>query len=305
MAVLSLLWFLCKRRKRRNQWSKDLESAKAHFETNSTSSSSSSGSNKGGMGRKLTAFMPFGLHSTDSVDATPHAKHGTQNDAFAGISRFRPDGTLKVNTTPARPGANLISSGLSAPAHMGTIMERHPSGSSAPDSANLHDTANLMDNVVQHSPGLLSPTSAAVFSYGNTPLSQQQQPTGTVEAACRPTGHLGNSRPSQGQLSSGGSTGLMRGGSGDGLLAGHASGDYSDRFHEAPIAEAGRKASGRQGSGAIDAGFWSVSFPLRSTVRVRYWTLCTSLTVQRSDWRGTHLCWRAHTLLKDSLLLKH
>lgn len=203
--------------------------------------------------------MPFGLHSTDSVDATPHAKHGTQNDAFAGISRFRPDGTLKVNTTPARPGGNLISSGQAPPAHMGTIMERLPSDNSAPDSANLHDTANLMDNVVQHSPGLLSPTSAAVFSYGNTPLSQYQQPTGTAEAAFRPIGHLGNSRPSQGQLSSNGSVGLLRGGSGDNLLAGHASGDYSDRFHEAPIAEGGRKASGRQGSGAIDAGFWSVS----------------------------------------------
>lgn len=260
MAVVALIWFFCKRRSRRNKWTKDLESAKANFETSSTSSATSGDSNNtGGMGRKLAAFMPFGLHSTDSVDATPHAKHGTQNDAFAGISRFRPDGTLKVNTTPARPGQNLISSGVAAPAHMGTIMERQTSTTSAPDSANLHDTANLMDHVVQHSPGLLSPTSAAVFSFGNTPMSRYQQPTGTVEAAFKP-GSLSNSRPSQGQLSSNGSTGLMRGGSGDGLLAVQASGDYSDRFHEAPIVEATRRGSGRQGSGTIDAGFWSVLY---------------------------------------------
>ena len=269
VAVVAFLWFLCKRRSRRNKWTKDLESAKANFETTSNSSSASGDSNNtGGMGRKFAAFVPLGLHSTESVDATPHAKHGTQNDAFAGISRFRPDGTLKVNITPARPGGNLISSGVAAPAQMGTIMERLPSGASAPDSANLHDTANLMDNVVQHSPGLLSPTSAAVFSYGNTPMSRYQQPTGTVEAAFKP-GSLGNSRPSQGQLSSNGSTGLLRGGSGDGLLAGHASGDYSDRFHEAPIVEAARKGSGRQGSGTVDAGFWAVSACLKAPCVIR------------------------------------
>ena len=143
---------------------------------------------------------------------------------------------------------------------MGTIMERNPADSASPDSANLHDTANLMDHAVQHSPSLLSPNAAAVFSYGNTPLSHYQQPTGTLEAAFRQTGM--NSRPSQGQLSSHGSNGLVRGSSGDGLLAGHASGDYSDRFHEAPVVEVVRKNSGtRQHSGPVDAGFWAVSLP--------------------------------------------
>lgn len=222
------------------------------------------------MGRKISSFAPFGTHSNESVDATPLAKHGPPADAFAGISRFRPDGSLKVNTgTSPRPGvgSNLISSGIAPPqgAHMGTIMERNPAAST-PGSANLHDTANLMDHAVQHSPDMLSPTSAAIFSYGNTPMSRYQQPTGTVEAGFRQGGM--SSRASQGQLSSHGSNGLggrasveglQRGSSGDGLLAGHASGDYSDRFHEAPIMETRRNSGTRQHSGPVDAGFWSVS----------------------------------------------
>lgn len=260
-----LVFFICKRRSRRNKWTKDLETAKAGYveePTNSSDSGSSGDSGRpGGRGRKVAAYMPFGTNSNESVDATPHAKHATLNDAFAGISRFKPDGTLKVNA----PRPNLISS---ATGHqMGTIPERK-SYSGAPvdvDAMHLHDTANLLDShsnnvqtVADHA--LMSPVS--LFSFG-TPVSH---PSNLVD----PFGPIGMvSRPSQGKLSSEGSTNLLlRGGSGDQLLGAHASGDYSDRFQELaaardsaePVARRGSSGTGRQYSGNVDANLWSVAW---------------------------------------------
>ena len=253
-----LLLFLCKRRSRRRQWTKDLEVAKASYGDDGTSNSGDSGSSggsarPGGLGRKVAAYMPFGTNSNESVDATPHAKHGRMDDGFAGISRFKPDGTLKVRP-PRQP--QLISTtagGGAASGQMGTILERKTF--SAPpaqaDGANLHDTANLMDshsNNVQTAAehAVLSPTS--LFSFG-TPIGRNSDPF-------RPVGLP--SRQSDGRLSSDGSTNLLlRGGSGDQLLGVQASGEYSDRFQE--LEPMGGRKSSRQYSGNVDANLWSVS----------------------------------------------
>ncbi|KAA6426630.1 MAG: kinase [Trebouxia sp. A1-2] len=255
-----LTCLLCKRRRRRRQWTKDLETAKAGYSEDprgsSDSGSSANSGRPGGLGRKVAAYMPFGTNSNESVDATPHAKHATMDDSFAGISRFKPDGTLNVHA----PRLQLISS--AAPAHqMGTIPERKSySGDAA--GVHLHDTANLLDshsNSVQTAAdhALLSPVS--LFSFG-TPVSRSGQ--ASIVDPFRPAGMV--SRPSEGKLSSDGSTNLMRGGSGDQLLGAHASGDYSDRFQELavePIASRkGSNASGRQYSGNVDANLWSVAW---------------------------------------------
>lgn len=255
-----LTCLVCKRRRRRRQWTKDLETAKAGYteDPRGSSDSGSSGNSgrPGGLGRKVAAYMPFGTNSNESVDATPHAKHATMDDSFAGISRFKPDGTLKVNA----PRLQLISS--AAPGHqMGTIPERK-SYSAEADGVHLHDTANLLDshsNNVQTAAdhALLSPVS--LFSFG-TPVSRNGQ--ASIVDPFRPIGMV--SRPSEGKLSSDGSANLMRGGSGDQLLGAHASGDYSDRFLELavePIASRkGSNASGRQYSGNVDANLWSVAW---------------------------------------------
>lgn len=251
--------FLCKRRRRRRQWTKDLELAKAGYGEDGTSNSGDSGSSggsarPGGLGRKVAAYMPFGTNSNESVDATPHAKHARMDDGFAGISRFKPDGTLKV-PPPRQP--QLISSAGGAGAaplgQMGTILERKTF--SAPPAqaagANLHDTANLMDshtNNVQTAAehAALSPTS--LFSFG-TPIGRSSDPF-------RPAGLP--SRQSDGRLSSDGSANLLlRGGSGDQLLGVQASGEYSDRFQE--LEPMGVRKASRQYSGNVDANLWSVS----------------------------------------------
>ena len=254
---------LCKRRRRHMKWTKDLEHAKASYieepAISSDSGSSGNSGKAGGLGRKVAAYVPFGTNSNESVDATPHAKHATLDDGFAGISRFKPDGTLKVNL----PRQQLISSAASGQ-QMGTIPERKSySGNPVEtDGIHLHDTANLMDshtNNVQTAAdhALLSPVS--LFSFG-TPISRNSHHS--VVDPFRPIGMV--SRPSEGKLSSDGSTNLMRGGSGDQLLGGHASGDYSDRFQELgvePIASRkGSNASGRQYSGNVDANLWSVAW---------------------------------------------
>lgn len=253
---------LCKRRRRHMKWTKDLEHAKASYieepAISSDSGSSGNSGKAGGLGRKVAAYVPFGTNSNESVDATPHAKHATLDDGFAGISRFKPDGTLKVNM----PRQQLISSAASGQ-QMGTIPERKSySGNPVEaDGIHIHDTANLMDshtNNVQTAAdhALLSPVS--LFSFG-TPISRNSH---SVVDPFRPVGMV--SRPSEGKLSSDGSTNLMRGGSGDQLLGVHASGDYSDRFHELgvePIASRkGSNASGRQYSGNVDANLWSVAW---------------------------------------------
>ena len=246
--------FLCKRRSRRRQWTKDLEVAKASYGEDGTSNSGDSGSSDGsarpgGLGRKVAAYMPFGTNSNESVDATPHAKHARLDDGFAGISRFKPDGTLKV-PPPRQPHLISTAAGGAAPGQMGTILERK-TFSAPPAQANLHDTANLMDshsNNVQTAAehAALSPTS--LFSFG-TPIGRNSDPF-------RPPGLP--SRQSDGRLSSDGSANLLlRGGSGDQLLGVQASGEYSDRFQELePMG--GRKPS-RQYSGNVDANLWSVS----------------------------------------------
>ena len=250
-----LLLFLCKRRSRRRQWSKDLEVAKASYGEDSTSNSGDSGSSgvSARPGRKVAAYIPFGTNSNESVDATPHAKHARLDDGFAGISRFKPDGTLKVRP-PRQP--QLISTTASdgaGPGQMGTILERKTFSTPAvqANGTDLHDTANLMDSQSNHiqSPAehaALSPTS--LFSFG-APIGRNSDPFRTPGLP---------SRQSDGRLSSDGSANLLlRGGSGDQLLAVQASGEYSDRFQELePIG--GRKSS-RQYSGNVDASLWSVS----------------------------------------------
>ena len=253
------MFFLCKRRSRRRQWTKDLEVAKAGYGEDGTSNSGDSGSSggsarPGGLGRKVAAYMPFGTNSNESVDATPHAKHARMDDGFAGISRFKPDGTLKV-PPPRQP--HLISSAAAAaaavPGQMGTILERKTFSAppAQPGGANLHDTANLMDshsNNVQTAAehAMLSPTS--LFSFG-TPIGRHSDPF-------RPPGLP--SRQSDGRLSSDGSANLLlRGGSGDQLLGVQASGEYSDRFQE--LEPMGVRKASRQYSGSVDANLWSVS----------------------------------------------
>ena len=253
----ALALFLRKRRNRRRQWTKDLEVAKASYGEDGTSNSGDSGSSDGstrpgGLGRKVAAYMPFGTNSNESVDATPHAKHARMDDGFAGISRFKPDGTLKVGP-PRQP--NLIptaAAAAAAPGQMGTILERKTfSAPAAPAAAaNLHDTANLMDShsnvqtAAEHA--ALSPTS--LFSFG-TPIGRNSDPFRTPGLP---------SRQSDGRLSSEGSTNLLlRGGSGDQLLAVQASGEYSDRFQE--LEPMGGRKSSRQYSGNVDANLWSVS----------------------------------------------
>jgi len=256
-----LVCCLCKRRRRHQKWTKDLETAKASYGEDPANSSSSGNSGRpGGLGRKVAAYMPFGVHSNESVNDTPHAKHATLDDGFAGISRFKPDGTLKVSA-----GRQQLISSAAAPGQMGTIPERK-SYSGAPaeaDGIHLHDTANLMDsqsNNVQTAAdhALLSPTS--LFSFG-TPVSRNSHPSNLVDPF-RPIGMV--SRPSEGKLSSAGSTNLLRGGSGDQLLGVHASGDYSDRFHELAVeplaSRKGSNGSGRQYSGNVDANLWSVAW---------------------------------------------
>lgn len=248
--------FLCKRRRSRRQWTKDLEVAKASYGEDGTSNSGGSGSSggsarPGGLGRKVAAYMPFGTGSNESVDATPHAKHARMDDGFAGISRFKPDGTLKV---PPPRQAQLIST-TAPPTQMGTIPERNALSAPAAkaNGAHLHDTANLLDshshsNNVQTAAdhATLSPTS--LFSFG-TPVGRNSDPFRTPGLP---------SRPSDGRLSSDGSTNLLlRGGSGDQLLAVQASGEYSDRFQE--LEPVGGRKSSRQYSGNVDASLWSVS----------------------------------------------
>ena len=246
--------FLCKRRNRQRKWTKDLEVAKASYgedASQSDDSRSSGGSARpsGGLGRKVAAYMPFGTNSNDSVDATPHAKHARIDDGFAGISRFKPDGTLKVG--PPRQ-QHLISS-AAAPGQMGTIPERKSySAPAEADGGNVHDTANLMDsqsNNVQTAAdhALMSPTS--LFSLG-TPQSRHSDPFRVPGLP---------SRPSEGRLSSDGSANLLRGGSGDQLLGVQGSGEYSDRFHELGIEPLGARKGSRQYSGNVDANLWSVS----------------------------------------------
>ena len=245
----ALVLFLCKRRNRQRKWTKDLEVAKASYteEASSGDSGSSGGSARpgGGLGRKVAAYMPFGTNSNESVDATPHAKHARMDDGFAGISRFKPDGTLKVGA----PRQQQLISSAAAPGQMGTIPERSAPVEAAPGS--LHDTANLMDsqsNNVQTAAdhAMLSPTS--LFSFG-TPLGRNSDPFRIPGLP---------SRPSEGKLSSDGSANLLlRGGSGDQLLGVQTSGEYSDRFHE--LEPMGGRKSSRQYSGNVDANLWSVS----------------------------------------------
>lgn len=248
-----LALFLCKRRRRRRQWTKDLEVAKASYGEDGTSNSGDSGSSNdsarpGGLGRKVAAYMPFGTNSNESVDATPHAKHARMDDGFAGISRFKPDGTLKV-PPPRQP--QLITT-TAAPG-MGTIPERNAFSAPAAKAggAHLHDTANLLDahsNNVQTAADHVGLSPTSLFSFG-TPIGRNSDPFRTPGLP---------SRPSDGRLSSDGSANLLlRGGSGEQLLAVQASGEYSDRFQELePIG--GRKSS-RQYSGNVDASLWSVS----------------------------------------------
>ena len=256
---------MCKRRNRQRQWTKDLETAKASYSDNPYSGDSGSSGNSdrpGGLGRKVAAYLPFGTNSNESVDATPHAKHALPDDGFAGISRFKPDGTLKVNSN-----RNQLIGSAQAPGQMGTIPERK-SYSGAPaaeaDSVHLHDTANLMDSqsisnvqtAADHA--LLSPTS--LFSFG-TPISHHSR--ASAVDPFRPLIGI-SSKPSEGRLSAD-DTNLLRGGSGDQLLGVHASGDYSDRFaHDMAVEPvASRKGSGsngRQYSGNVDANLWSVAW---------------------------------------------
>ena len=279
----ALVLFLCKRRNRQRQWTKDLEIAKASYgeeASNSGDSGSSGGSARpGGLGRKVAAYMPFGTNSNESVDATPHAKHARMDDGFAGISRFKPDGTLKVGA----PRQQQLISSAAAPGQMGTIPERK--SFSAPVQAgagSLHDTANLMDsqsNNVQTAAdhAMLSPTS--LFSFG-TPLSRNSDPFRMPPLP---------SRPSESKLSSDGSTNLLlRGGSGDQLLGVQTSGEYSDRFQEMGIEPMGGRKGSRQYSGNVDANLWSVRTAL---------LLLSLLCLSATDDAVSFICVCLHCLL--------
>ena len=91
-AVLAILlgWRVKRHRHNRRVWKRDLETARAK-PTTSLEASSDSNSSNDVLGKKplATTYMPFGVGSNESVDATPHAKHATGVDAFAGQRQQR------------------------------------------------------------------------------------------------------------------------------------------------------------------------------------------------------------------------
>ena len=91
-SVLAILvgWRVKRHRHNRKVWKRDLETARGK-PAGSLEGSSDSNSSGGVAGKKPLAmsYVPFGVGSNDSVDATPHAKHATGLDAFAGQRRQR------------------------------------------------------------------------------------------------------------------------------------------------------------------------------------------------------------------------
>ena len=110
-AVLAILagWRIKRHRHNRKVWKRDLETARGKPAA-SLEGSSDSNSSGGVAGKKPLAmtYVPFGVGSNDSVDATPHAKHATGLDAFAGQRRQRAE--LKAGRSGRSTGHPLTDS---------------------------------------------------------------------------------------------------------------------------------------------------------------------------------------------------
>ena len=110
-SVLAILvgWRVKRHRHNRKVWKRDLETARAK-PAGSLEGSSDSNSSGGPAGKKPLAmtYVPFGVGSNDSVDATPHAKHATGLDAFAGQRRQRAE--LKAGRSGRSTGHPLTDS---------------------------------------------------------------------------------------------------------------------------------------------------------------------------------------------------
>jgi serine/threonine protein kinase len=82
------VWRVRVSRRRKARWTKDLEVAQTNnladkqTEASQGSASSDSGASDARKPGGKIAFMPFGVSSNESVDATPHAKHATHGDGF-------------------------------------------------------------------------------------------------------------------------------------------------------------------------------------------------------------------------------
>ena len=109
--VLAILvgWRVKRHRHNRKVWKRDLETARGK-PAGSLECSSDSNSSGGVAGKKPLAmtYVPFGVGNNDSVDATPHAKHATGLDAFAGQRKQR--AALKTGKSGRSTGHPLTDS---------------------------------------------------------------------------------------------------------------------------------------------------------------------------------------------------